>query len=75
MAESELVQLKVKVPETLRRDLKVLAAKLGRPMNELATLALTVLVQRKGITHGHALGFDANCGTCQREATEEGRTP
>ena len=48
MAESELVQLKVKVPEALRRDLKVLAAKLGKPMNEMVVAAITALVQRKG---------------------------
>ena len=43
-----LVQLKVKVPETLRRELKVLAAETGKPMNELVTQAITALVQRKG---------------------------
>jgi len=48
MAESELVQLKVKVPAELRRRLKVLAAETGKNMNELVVRAITVLVQRKG---------------------------
>jgi predicted DNA-binding protein len=48
MAEPELVQLKVLVPKELRRRLKVLAAETGKPMNELVTRAITVLVQRKG---------------------------
>jgi predicted HicB family RNase H-like nuclease len=48
MGEPELVQLKVMIPEALRRRLKVLAAELGKPMNELVTQAITVLVQRKG---------------------------
>jgi len=48
MGTPELVQLKVLIPATLRRDLKVLAAKLGKPMNELVTQAITALVQRKG---------------------------
>lgn len=48
MATPELVQLKVKIPATLRRDLKVLAAKLGKPMNEMVAQAITALVQKKG---------------------------
>jgi predicted DNA-binding protein len=48
MATPELVQLKVLVPKELRRRLKVLAAETGKPMNELVTRAITVLVQRKG---------------------------
>jgi len=48
MAEPELVQLKVLVSKELRRRLKVLAAETGKPMNELVTRAITVLVQRKG---------------------------
>ena len=46
MARLELlVQLKVKVPASLRRDLKVLAAETGQPMNALVVQALTALLK------------------------------
>ncbi len=48
MATPELVQLKVKVPEEMRRRLKVLAAETGIPMNTLVTDAIAALLKRKG---------------------------
>jgi hypothetical protein len=43
-----LVQLKVRVPADVRRQLKVYAAMSGTPMHQLVTDALTALLKRKG---------------------------
>ncbi len=47
--DDQLVQLKVRVPEKVRRQLKVYAAMSGTPMHQLVTDALTALLKRKGV--------------------------
>jgi predicted HicB family RNase H-like nuclease len=43
-----LVQFKVRIPASVRRQLKVYAAESGTPMQQLVTDALTALLKRKG---------------------------
>lgn len=48
MAKDPLVQLKIQVPASLHRRLKVYAAESGTPMTALVTEAITSLLKRRG---------------------------
>jgi predicted HicB family RNase H-like nuclease len=48
MPATPVTQLKVTVPETLHRQLKVLAAQTGSTMNALVQEALTQFLKRRG---------------------------
>jgi predicted DNA-binding protein len=45
---AELTQLKVRVTPELRRRLKVFAAQVDRPMNDLVVEAIEAYLKRKG---------------------------
>jgi predicted HicB family RNase H-like nuclease len=47
-AADPLVQFKIRIPASVRRQLKVYAAQSGTPMQQLVADALTALLKRKG---------------------------